>query len=852
MATVDKTIEIIFAGTDKVSGIVSDISGNLDSIGTAMQEVGAPFEEATKKVAILQAAIAGIATAALATAATMDSEGAKMEAALGLPTAEAERFKEIAADAYARGYGDDLADSFDAVIIAQQKFGDNADVDIAQVIENASKLHKVFDIDISASLGATSTLMNNFGLTSEQAFDFIAAGYQKGLDGSGDFIESITEYSTQFANGGADAGAFFSVLETGFQEGVIGTDYAADAFGEFRKRIEDGSKTTRESLELIGIDPDLLQANLNSGVVTVNDAFGIIIKKLNETNDSAIVMQAGAGLIGTRFEDLGTKASLALDTTKTKMEDLEGLVKDIDVEDFGTSLTRAWRSAVNELINHPMWDDLQDSITDTATDVSESFIAAFADYDFTNLIDSFTELAQELGVVFLENEIDLTTVEGMKNAIDLVVNSLISLINVTTGQVEALKPVIQVILELTKTFNNLDSDTKELIGNVLIIGTTFATLGTIVSAGGAVYTGLASLVTLMTGPVGLVVAAGAVAGAVAVMWDGWEDPPTDPFIEQQKLIDEFRDSIDKFPDAIDMKLDLAIAEGADVDTIMSIINEGLLEQDYNSNVLFSQEGLEELVSDTEEATEDKSLTINIDGVDVALADTLAINKAFADLEDKSIKISVDTDELTQATQDLTYWVEDEAGGKKAVTIVVPVDTIDKAKEAIDTIPTEKLLEIELQGDIDTEIARIKATADTAQEAFQYKAEVDIAEVEAQVAIIESAYASIDTSIASTGEGIRSALTAAQGASSQLEQFRAERVLEKELTLRQQSFDLQEKLTNAEIASLEAKTKALEEGDSLITIDSTGLEPALEMVMWQILEKVQVRATAEASEFLLGL
>ncbi len=52
--------------------------------------------------------------------------------------------------------------------------------------------------------------------------------------------------------------------------------------------------------------------------------------------------------------------------------------------------------------------------------------------------------------------------------------------------------------------------------------------------------------------------------------------------------------------------------------------------------------------------------------------------------------------------------------------------------------------------------------------------------------------------------------------------------------------------------MEAKTKALQNGDGLIKIDSDGLEPALEMIMWQILEKVQLRANAEGAEFLLGI
>jgi hypothetical protein len=60
------------------------------------------------------------------------------------------------------------------------------------------------------------------------------------------------------------------------------------------------------------------------------------------------------------------------------------------------------------------------------------------------------------------------------------------------------------------------------------------------------------------------------------------------------------------------------------------------------------------------------------------------------------------------------------------------------------------------------------------------------------------------------------------------------------------------LTSAQADYIKEKTKALNKGQSVIEIDSTGLEPALEMVMWQIIEKVQIKATAEAADFLLGI
>ena len=78
------------------------------------------------------------------------------------------------------------------------------------------------------------------------------------------------------------------------------------------------------------------------------------------------------------------------------------------------------------------------------------------------------------------------------------------------------------------------------------------------------------------------------------------------------------------------------------------------------------------------------------------------------------------------------------------------------------------------------------------------------------------------------------------------------ILEKQQEAQNRALESQIKLNDAQIEFMQEKTRALSRGDGLIKIDSTGLEPALEMVMWEILEKVQIRASEEGASLLLGL
>ena len=58
--------------------------------------------------------------------------------------------------------------------------------------------------------------------------------------------------------------------------------------------------------------------------------------------------------------------------------------------------------------------------------------------------------------------------------------------------------------------------------------------------------------------------------------------------------------------------------------------------------------------------------------------------------------------------------------------------------------------------------------------------------------------------------------------------------------REKAFKLQEKLTEATIAQINAQLKAYSNGDALIKIDGAGLQPHLEAFMWEILRTIQVR------------
>ena len=319
MSTTQAVLDLIISLRDEASAGLAGIAGTLTST-VAPAAAGAAVA--------VGGIFAGVGAVAFSTADQIDQATDRMTSALALSEGGAANFEGVLKSIYANNYGesfDDIAASLVSVEGAFGRLGGTQGVgELQQVTEEALAIRDAFGVEVTESANAAATLIQDFGLTAEEAMNFLAAGFQNGLNASDDFLDTIGEYSTQFANGGATAEEFFSLLQSGMQGGMLGTDKAADAFKEFRVRIQDGSTLTAASLEMIGINADELAAKMADGSVTAADAFQQVMEALNATDDANVRMQAGVGLLGTQFEDLGTEGALALSLVGTSLEELSG------------------------------------------------------------------------------------------------------------------------------------------------------------------------------------------------------------------------------------------------------------------------------------------------------------------------------------------------------------------------------------------------------------------------------------------------------------------------------------------------------------------------------------------------
>lgn len=175
-------------------------------------------------------------------------------------------------------------------------------------------------------------------------------------------------------------------------------------------------------------------------------------------------------------------------------------------------------------------------------------------------------------------------------------------------------------------------------------------------------------------------------------------------------------------------------------------------------------------------------------------------------------------------------------GKNTSGIKKSAEELAKAEEAA------QKLKLELEKIASNE--RIKT--------LEFKAQIDVARIQADAQKVVAAFDSINTGIESTGETLSSLWDSlGSGDLSFSQMFALQRELDKESQRRDQEFRLQEDLTRKQIEMMDAQINALNNGDGMIKITGDGLQPHLEAFMWEILKAIQVRVNADGLKMLLG-
>ena len=365
----EEVLSLLIEGKDKISSSLKKATDGFSNLKGQMQEARTKGAErlsqamdklktgikigVTGAIVGLIGTIGALGVNALNLSKDMDKAFFDIQAQLNTTEEEAKQLTQVGLDVWANNFGDSMGDVSDAIVkVSGNIKGLEGDLDgIQGATENAIRLRDAFGIEIAESTEAVSALMENFGITADEAFDFITTGFQQGLNKSDDFLDSISEYSVTFGSADATVSEFFSTLQTGLQDGVLGTDKAADLFKEFSIRIQEGTDAQKDAITSLGINADTFLQTLSDGTRTISGSFSEFIALLATVEDPLERNRIGVELFGTQFEDLTAKGVLAIDTLATDLADFSGQTESLDTQyqDFGSLLSGIWRKATVKL-----------------------------------------------------------------------------------------------------------------------------------------------------------------------------------------------------------------------------------------------------------------------------------------------------------------------------------------------------------------------------------------------------------------------------------------------------------------------------------------------------------------------
>lgn len=194
-----------------------------------------------------------------------------------------------------------------------------------KVTSDMSALADHMDKGYAETIGAANTLVQQFGLSWEEANNLMKDGIQAGADMSGNMIANIDRFAPALRDAGVSAQEFMSILaET--RNGIFSEQGVQDIL-KGGTRLRAMTKQISESLDAVGISSEQMQKDLQEGNITMLEAVQQVAAKLKElpenSQEAGMLMKnvfgrtaaEGGSLLIQSIADINTNLDIAKDRT---------------------------------------------------------------------------------------------------------------------------------------------------------------------------------------------------------------------------------------------------------------------------------------------------------------------------------------------------------------------------------------------------------------------------------------------------------------------------------------------------------------------------------------------------------
>lgn len=380
---------------DALSGELDDAGNSAKSFQDKMDAAFSTVDKIGTGLSVgVTAPLVALGTAGVKTYLDLDDAASRLVRQTGAATEETEKYRDILEEVYKGGYGESYEDIANSMATVRQNLGEIDDLDLRILTEDALTLRDTFEYDVTESTRAAKAMMDNFGISAEDAFNYIVTGSQNGLNYSGELLDSISEYSVQFAKVGMDADDMFNIFAEGYETGAWNIDKVGDAIKEFSNLVLGGSESTINALKNMGLNVGRVQADVAAGGEKARDAFFEVVTAIAETEDPFRQATEGTAIFGTMWEDLGPEVVTQLANISDETYDAEGAM-----DALNDSMSDAQKAEKNMREAQSALSDIGESVVEIGLPALESLSGILSDVAdwFDSLDDGGKNMVLTLG-----------------------------------------------------------------------------------------------------------------------------------------------------------------------------------------------------------------------------------------------------------------------------------------------------------------------------------------------------------------------------------------------------------------------------------------------------------------------
>lgn len=315
---------------EAIHNLIEELKQAGDAAQDTAEDVG-QIAENTKGAALMQTAdqlsavgdkIQDIGTKAMDAYSETENAVTKVNAYFGETGQAAEESANVIKSVYSDGVGESMDSVADAVLMVKKNLGDLSETDLTNLTQQAITLDELYGIDMNETLRGVNSLMQQYGLTAQEAMDYIVVGTQNGLDKTNELGDNLSEYAGKFSQAGYSASEYFQLLDNGLKNGAYNLDKVNDAINEVTTRLVDG--TIGESIGSFSTKTQELFTSWQNGGATQKQVIDSIVADIGNCTNQQEALNLAALAFGTMAEDGNLKFITSLTSVGSTYDSVKG------------------------------------------------------------------------------------------------------------------------------------------------------------------------------------------------------------------------------------------------------------------------------------------------------------------------------------------------------------------------------------------------------------------------------------------------------------------------------------------------------------------------------------------------